>query len=572
MKELVRLPLPGRWTIASLLLLCGLVVFCVYYLALNDGVPDLGPDGYGYAQAARSIARGEGFRTSTISVLELSLLGQHGFPLPYVSHDLGNSLLLAAPFRLFGVADSTVGWSSGAFFILLPPLVFLLGLRLFEAPIALLAAALVSTNVQLITYSTSGLSEVPYAFFLTLLLYLLYEPAGRLQVFLIGVVYGALVVLRSNSLPFLPWIALYLCTRPFEEQPGVASHRLSLVRYLPAGGRAARHLGLFVVGFCLLFVPNAGRNRYWLGHPLYNVNSMYAALFHTSAIKAGKAKEIFSQPGVRIDPLQSLVEHRDELPQKVIQQVSQTMVLLLNGGTRVQGNNWADAVLVFLFLVSVLVPPLGETRRQRHFRWLVYCLMLTGLFVGALFNLRWRHFYGFIPIVMVYDGELATRFLGASPYARGVAVPSVPASRGLWASGGLVILLLLLGGGQILDRTEHARERKEVRGYYQGLGEFLKTNTPKDALVLVKPGPGTEKELRLALAWYGRRQTVEFGDYSLETLIRERSARPLFLLFASTSPSWKEPASQETAGLGFTIVERWALGTARAALFQRRDE
>ncbi len=555
---------------ALVLLLCGLAVFSVYFVTLRGSVPAFGPDAYEYAQTARNIARGDGLKTSTVSVLELSLLGHSDFPLPYLSHDIGNSLLMSLLFRVFGVADSTVGWFGGTFFILLPPLTFLLASRLFGTPVALLAAALVLTSAQLITYSTSGLSEVPYAFFLSLLFYFLSRPFGKRELFLTGGLCGALVVLRSNSLPFLPWIILFLwfvslergelvLSGPESRQPRWSALRRWVFRSLP----------WFLAGFALLSVPNSARNYYWLGSPLYNVNSMHASLFHTSATQ-GKSTSLFSRPGVRINPLQSLLEHRQDLPFKVRQQLSQTIAMLLNGGQLSEGDNWADLVLIFLFVASALAPPLVESRQERGLRRLVYCLMLTSLFAGALFTLRWRHLYGFFPIVVIYDAEVLMRIFGIPRGARGLSAQTVPVSRVLRASGGLVVVLLLLGSGQILEpiSSDNARERREVNGYYQRMGDFLKGSAPKDALILVKCGPGTKSELRFALSWYSRRLTIEFADYTLQTLKAERSGRPLFLLIASTGPQWEEPTPEEMASLGVTAPQRWSLGTARAALFQ----
>src|SRR6185295_11277557 len=154
------------------LLLAGLAVFSLYYIVIRGSRPALTSDGYEYAQAALNIAQGRGATTYAASVLEVWRLGRNGLPIPYARHDIGTSLLLAGFFQAFGVADSTIGWTSGVFYILLPALAFALGTRLFPAPVALLGAMLVLLNPQLVAFAATGLSEVPYAFLLSLAFYL----------------------------------------------------------------------------------------------------------------------------------------------------------------------------------------------------------------------------------------------------------------------------------------------------------------------------------------------------------------------------------------------------------------
>ena len=190
--------------------------FAVYYVILKGGHPTLWPGSYEYAQSARNIEEGQGLNTNAATVLEFWFLGSAGMPLPYFFHDVGNSLLLALFFKLFGASDTVIGWMSGTFFILTAPLTFLLRTRLFNRRVALIAAALVLVNTELIVFSVTGHSEVPYALLLTLFLYLLYTERSGLGLVLAGFVFGFLIVLRSNSLPFLPLILLFIAANPTE--------------------------------------------------------------------------------------------------------------------------------------------------------------------------------------------------------------------------------------------------------------------------------------------------------------------------------------------------------------------
>ncbi|MFI5183947.1 MAG: hypothetical protein ACHQNV_06095, partial [Vicinamibacteria bacterium] len=254
-----------RGTRAAVLLLfaCGFAVFAIYYLGLKEGRPTFWPDTYEYAQVARNLARGRGIETGTVSFAELWLLSRYPLPLPYLLHDSGNSVLMAASFLILGVYDGAVAWGSGLAFACLPPLGFLLASRFFGRTVGLIAALLLLVHAQLLAFAAAGLSEVPYAAALTLVLLLVSRPSGAPRSFFAGLAFGVTFGLRSNSLPFLPWLMLFLVLEPADGSQSspwkvrVPGLRTLLRRWLP-----------FLAGFAILFVPIALRNDRWLGRPL----------------------------------------------------------------------------------------------------------------------------------------------------------------------------------------------------------------------------------------------------------------------------------------------------------------
>jgi len=541
------LPAPERQRTAALLLLgLGAIVFLLYFRVLQGGYPALWSDTYEYADVARSIAAGEGIVTHSATVMEIWMLGPGSFPLPYLFHDVGHSLLMALFFRIFGASETTIGWTSGAFFVLLPCLTFLVGLRVLRSRrVALLAGVLVLINAQLLSYSTTGLSELPYAFFLTLVLGMLYEARKARGLVLAGLAYGALVALRSNALPFLPLIALYLWfdvpgAGSAEEgaTPSRAAARARLARVLP-----------FLAGLALILAPNMLRTYRYLGRPIGTVASAYMPVFYTSAIE-GKSKTLFSQPGLDVDPVRFLLEHPGELWWKVRYQLDDTVSRLVSGGG-LKGN-WADAIQIFLFLFGALAAPASETPRQRRFRWLVYALVLMALAAGSLFHLRWRHLYGFLPIVMLYNAELVNRLGG-------------PGVAGLRACAGFVVLLLAFGMARVwlVDRSPGDSERVSHERYHDALAKFIARKTPADAVVLVRvDGLG---ELR-ALGWYSGRQIVELSDYTLAKLRDVR--QPLYVMLASDRPPGMGSALE--APPGFAQLKRWESDMGNGVLYGRR--
>ena len=537
----------GRRGDVLLLLGLGALVFLLYFRVLQGGYPSLWSDTYEYADVARSIAAGEGIVAHSATVMETWMLGPGPFPLPYLFHDVGHSLLMALFFRVFGASETTIGWTSGTFFLLLPCLTFLVGLRVFSSRrLALLAAVLVLINAQLLSYSTTGLSELPYAFFLTLLLGILYHAPRPRGLVLAGLVYGALVTLRSNALPFLPLIALHVWLdapgSDSEEAAGSAgSHaatRARLVRLLP-----------FLAGLALVLTPNMLRTYRYLGRPIGTVASAYMPVFYTSAIE-GKSKTLFSQPGLDVDPARFLLAHPAELLWKVRYQLDDTVSRLVSGGG-LKGN-WADAIQIFLFLFGALVAPPSETRRQRRFRWLIYGLVFLALAAGSVFHLRWRHLYGFLPIVMLYNAELVNRLAG-------------PGTAGLRACAGFVVLLLAFGMVRVwlVERSPGDSERVSHERYHDALATFIARKTPAEAVVLTKvDGLG---ELR-ALGWYSGRQIVELSDYTLAKLRDVR--QPLYVMLASDRPAGLD--SDLEAPPGFALRKRWESDMGSGVLYSRR--
>lgn len=535
-----------------MLLLAGLAVFSLYYVSIRGSRPALTSDGYEYAQAALNIVQGRGAITYAASVLEVWRLGRNGLPIPYARHDIGTSLLLAGFFQAFGVADSTIGCTSGVFYILLPALAFALGTRLFPASVALLGAMLVLLNPQLVAFAATGLSEVPYAFLLTLVFYLVYRASGLAALALAGATYGVLSVVRANALPLLPWFALFVALQP-PEVPAGSERGVRALRPM------ALRLAAFLGAFALVLAPNAARNQRLMGHPLHSVTSEYSSVFSTSAIE-GKSKDVFSQPGLDVGSSRFFREHPEELPAKMWWQLKQTTVHLLNGGPSIQ-DNWADAIQVFLFALFVLNPPRDESRRQRAFRRLVLVCLATAILAGSIFNLRWRHLYGFLPVVLLCNAAVLARLLLPAGEA-----PREPGSRGgarrLLPVVGAVALLTLLGSNRILqDLDPPDSEDSQRNNYYQAVGEFLRKETGRNAVILAN-APGLEEPA--ALAWYGRRQMIELSDYTLQWAQAHRLS-PVFALSSARRQDGLPPGITLAE---FAQVARWEGGAGRAVLYR----
>jgi Dolichyl-phosphate-mannose-protein mannosyltransferase len=533
---------------AVLLFVTGCAVFALYYVGLKGGRPSFWPDTYEYAEVARNIATGQGLRTSAVSFAELWLLGRHPLPLPYLLHDCGNSLLMAGSFLVLGVYDGAVGWGTGFAFACLPPLAFLLGSRLFGRRVGFVAALLVLVHAQLLTFAAAGLSEVPFALALTLTL-LLASRARRpwLRLFT-GLAYGATVAVRSNALLFLPWFMLFLALEPRKEsgsapsQPRVPGFRMLLERSVP-----------FLVGFAIPFLPIAARNQRWLGGPLYSVTALDSA--YGLDIHAAVAQNVDLH-----GPLHFAFAPNAHLLERMLGQIQQALQFLLDGGMPGE-KSWADPVLFFFFLFGAFAPP-REEARDRWFRWLLYALILTTLGVGSLVHLRWRHLYGFLPAILVYDAEMAVRLINQSSL--------VSARRRAFAVAAFVLLVAAFGAPRLVQDTAAPwlQAREEHRLFLKALSGFLQRETPGDAVVLIQCPTG-QGDLRPALSWYADRITVEFNPYTVSHLAAMGPPRPLFVLttFGALESEADHPSMRvRSPPDGFVPVAVWQEGATRAVL------
>ncbi len=521
--------LRSPYATALLLLLAALAVFLLYFYFFNNGEPTWWSDTYEYAVVARNVGEGRGLIDTAHYVLDTWLLQNFPLPMPYAHHDIGLPLLMGGVIALLPDNNAAVAWTGGIFFMLLVPLTFWFGRNMYNNAVGVLAALLALINVQLVSYSTTGLSEVPYAFFMTLFWFALYRAKTRRDIFLAGALFGWLWVLRSNTLSALPWILLFLALAPASGSTAFAWSRALWKNLWETRRKIFARLSVFLVGLLLILSPTLLRNYQTLGNPFYTVSSMYALVFYTDVFE-GKNTALFSNIGVDVNPAQYLITHPDQLWSKMNYQLPQTFAGLWNGG--ILQPTVVDAIEIVLFLLSAFIPRRNEPPRTRMFRWLIYLCLASALLLGSVTHVRWRHLYGFLPIVLLWIAELVLRlsnlklarlqfFLDPKflvPFAALVlALPSAPA------------IARTFHNGQLLDRQ------------YRQMGRWLRQNTPDDALILIERGDASFG-MQNAMAWYGRREIAEFADFTAEYFDRVRGTRPMYVLFVMTKPQAHENA------------------------------
>lgn len=528
----------SSYTIAIGFTLAALSIFALNFFVLNGGRPTWWPDTYEYAVAATNLSEGRGLVTTAYYVLDTYLLQSYPLPHPYVHHDTGLPLLMGFVMFLLGSDAGAIGWTGGIAYILTVPLTFLLGYKLFSKPIGVFAALLALINIQLITYSVTGLSETPYAFFMTVFLLVLYIARNRWMIFLAGALLGWLWVLRSNTMAILPWAVLYAGLAPLAAK-GLFGRQLRWFDVIWSARReTVLRLVPFVIGMLLVVTPNFIRAYETLGSPLYNINSMYALVFNTNAFE-GKTKEFLSDVAPDLHPPEFILTHPDQLWSKITYQLPQQARFLWNGGIS-DTATVVDAIQIILLLLGAILPRRGETQKQRFFRWMIYATVLSALALGSVTTLRWRHFYGYVPVLMIFVAEFVLRinvinWRRSAPRLGFLKNPAlvIAAVTLLFAYFSLHGVLQAAESGQALDRQ------------YQQMGRWLQETTPPNAIVLIWRD-GASYGRQNALAWYSARETVELSEFTADYFETRRGEQAMYVMFVNTDPIYYPAALAET--------------------------
>ena len=245
----------GQIGVGAMLFLGALLVYLVFNVSRFETIRDT--NALDYAQIARHVARGDGFVTSFVKPLSLvhNQSVEHHPELTYPPlHIWWTSIVM----RALGATEQAAAHASGLAFVLTVPLVFFLGLRLFDTRTASLATVFYVTNGSFLEYAISGLESALLALLVTGLLVVLYlaAKAGPREVVFVaaaGVLLGLIFLTKYVwVLAGIPALAYLLIMND--------QRRLS---------RAAVFLGLAL----LVALPWLIRNQRLTGNPFFTLRS-----------------------------------------------------------------------------------------------------------------------------------------------------------------------------------------------------------------------------------------------------------------------------------------------------------
>jgi 4-amino-4-deoxy-L-arabinose transferase-like glycosyltransferase len=176
------------------------------------------PDAYSFAVTAKEVAEGNGFQTKSLILPQLEYLRQTGkdvhrwdslynFPFPVI--------VMSQLFLLWGTGDFSISLSSGIFYFLSAPLVYLIARKRFNRSVAYFSSMWFILFPHILRYSISGMTELPSIFFTLLLIYLFAFEQNRFTLLCGGLALGLFYLNRHTALIFLPlFLALIYQVRP----------------------------------------------------------------------------------------------------------------------------------------------------------------------------------------------------------------------------------------------------------------------------------------------------------------------------------------------------------------------
>ena len=230
---MTRAPVDRQQRVLLLALVALVTLTALAFARVNPDRIVEGTDSPQYDLMARQLAAGRGFTLADAPPYVPTLFREPGYP-----------LLVAAVYRLGGL--DTVVVLQAALLGLSAGLTALLGMRLFGLVPGLLGGALFGLNSESAHYAHWLLSEVPFTFLLlaTLVLALRAQTGRRAADFAAcGVGLALATLVRVIAAPLVVPLSVGLLLT----SPGPRRRRV-------------QHVGLLLLGFCLVLAPWVGRN------------------------------------------------------------------------------------------------------------------------------------------------------------------------------------------------------------------------------------------------------------------------------------------------------------------------
>lgn len=485
-----------------------LVWMAVTFTGLNT------PEALDQAQAARHVARGDGFVTSVIQPLSLALvpkLEKH----PNLSHPPVFTLWEALLFRVSGARPRLAALASGLSWIVACWLLFSLAARLFDRRIALFATALFLVNLACLRSSVSALPPLLTGALLLGILFTLIErqasdgseeaakvlPWRRLAA---SAVLAGLTILSDYSLVWAATIPLLIFWMRWPRAAGMINGRTGVARRL--GRTLPLTMGLgFAVVLLLAVSPWLVRNTQVAGHPLVSLNR-YELLTQTRAY-----------PGLvvyrRYDPLMPQPwEFTNQHPLQV------TRKAVVGFGTLAQGSgSLINVVILALFVLACLRPPTGTAGRvQRYFLLMLLIQSAKLSFTSQNFGLL----LAFVPAMTLFAAAALPRLLGmaASTVDELTGAPWWMRRRAapLWVAWCLAAFPLLA------DRVSRGAAAAVTPSANVS---FLASKTPRGSAIMT--------DMPALVAWYADRPAVWLAQDVNEMLQMERKTGQIPWLYFS---------------------------------------
>jgi hypothetical protein len=447
------------WVLTIAMLTVPPLLLALYFKTMFPGLTH--SDALDFAQLGRNLSAGRGFTTYILRPLALTH-GANPTMQPEMMHGPLYPFLLALGFGVLGVKDTSAAVVSGIFYLLTIPVLYLLGVRVFNRAVGLLTALTFTFNALMLEYAASGLHITLYTFLATSLLLTLYYIAAwerdrgdrtdlklpKGLYLLAGVLTGLLYLTDALFFWLIPVVAITL-------------FRITSQRKVPA-------LLAFGLPLLALILPWMARNTMLTGNPVFGLRGAEIYM-NTKGYYPGYM-------AYRYAP-EDLI-HSVGLFEAVVQKI------LMGLGTVIQAFPEVTASWVLAFFLPCLLFRFTDAATNTLRRVMMYVLL--ALLAGSLvFGIQMPLFVAVIPAMLMFA---VAYLLHLTQQAR-------------LRTGGTVLVTLLLTGAvvfplvsdmTIIDKTASLKEAGAARA----LGKAMTRNE-----VALSDQPWI-------LAWYGDRPSL----------------------------------------------------------------
>lgn len=495
-----------------------------YYVKNFDG---LTCDSRRYAGIARNIVKGKGF----VEVEPWPIRFAYDIEPPFYVNRIPpvHPFMIAWLFYLFGISEEIVAYSSGIFFCLTVPLVYLFAESLFNKKVALMSAIFFVFDGTVLKYSISGLIEPTFTFFLLLSLYLLYKSVSYKQYLFSGAVFALSYLIR----------------------PEASIYFLLVLGYIWFGSDRKKHnnMLIFSVGFLTSIIPYLIWKYIRFGNPFFELNT-FLLLRNTSTFPGDT---IMRSLLADISPISFMLTH----PQVFLGKLCSGINELYSSIFRL-----TNPYIMALFVVGVYKVINWENSRQERLRRLLYVLFLVQIIFTSLTSADQgtRFLTPFLPLIIIFSLEMVFSFLERKFKNKSFLLASAPLIS-------LFVLFPTLYYGLYRGGTCETVSSSAL----PTIIKMVKENTGEDDIIV----SSNSNEV----AWFGERQSVAL-PISINTLkaINDNGthidAVLLTTLFSSYyhlpgDREWNEVLMNTEKIEGYHLVRKFQDGEVKALLFKK---
>ncbi|HLK56018.1 MAG TPA: glycosyltransferase family 39 protein [Chthonomonadaceae bacterium] len=373
------------WVLAIAMLAGPPLLFIMYSKGMFPGLTNR--DALDFAQLGHNISQGRGFSTYILRPLALTH-GDNPMMQPDVVHSPLYPFLLALAFAIAGAKDTVVAAVSGIFYLLTIPVLYILGVRLFNRAVALLTVLTFSVNALMLEYAASGTHLTLFIFLMTWLLLAVHNiavyarnenrvkdatdrdvpqakfPTG--QFVLAGVLTSLLYLTDSLFFWIIPILVVTVFTLSGKNKIGA--------------------LVAFGVPLLCLMGPWMYRNMMLTGNPIFGLRGLEVWMYTKGHYPSDSAYRHFSN-----ELLPSV-----GLFQAVVQKI------MLGAGEVIQLFPQITASWVLAFFLPCLLFRYNDSAIDVLRRVMMFCFL--GLLVGSLaFQIQMWMFVAIIPVMLLYS-------------------------------------------------------------------------------------------------------------------------------------------------------------------------